>query len=58
MNTKGKDEQQEKVECHICLKEIPASGARSEETKDYVLHFCGLDCYSRWKEQEHEKEKE
>ena len=41
----------EKVECKVCLKEVPVSEARSEEATDYVVHFCGLECYSKWKEQ-------
>jgi len=31
------------------LKEIPKSEAMVAEATDYVLHFCGLDCYSKWK---------
>lgn len=42
----------EQVECEVCLKEIPASEAKSEEAADYVHHFCGLACYAKWKEQE------
>jgi len=48
---------EEKVACKICLKEIPVSEAKSDEASDYVAHFCGLDCYSKWKGQE-EKEEE
>ena len=39
------------IDCNICLKEVPASEAKSEEATDYVLHFCGLECYARWMEQ-------
>ena len=39
------------VACDICLKEIPASQARNEEVLDYVVHFCGLECYATWKGQ-------
>jgi hypothetical protein len=46
-----KTPQDEKVACEICLKEIPISEAKSEEATDYVLHFCGLECYTKWKEQ-------
>jgi hypothetical protein len=41
----------EKVACEICLKEIPVSEATSAEATDYVIHFCGLECYGKWKEQ-------
>lgn len=37
------------VACNVCLKEVPASEAKSEEALDYVVHFCGLDCYQAWK---------
>ena len=46
-------EDQGLIACDICLKEIPASGAKNEETSDYVLHFCGIDCYAKWKESDH-----
>lgn len=39
------------VECDICLKEIPASEARNSEATDYVRHFCGLECYEKWRKQ-------
>jgi hypothetical protein len=37
------------VSCDVCLKEIPASEARSDEADDYVRHFCGLECYDKWR---------
>jgi hypothetical protein len=46
-----KPPQEEKVACEICLKEIPISEAMSAEAIDYVAHFCGLECYAKWKEQ-------
>ena len=36
------------VPCEVCLKEIPQSVALSAEDQDYVLYFCGLDCYEEW----------
>ena len=41
----------EMVACDICLKEIPVSEARSCEATDYVIHFCGLECYEKWRTQ-------
>ena len=32
----------------VCLKEIPRSEAKSPEAQDYLIYFCGLDCYDRW----------
>ena len=44
------------VACDVCMKEIPASEARSEEASDYVIYFCGLDCYQTWSSQIQEDE--
>ena len=41
----------ELVDCEVCLKEIPVSEANSEEARDYVVYFCGLECYARWRAQ-------
>ena len=41
-----------KVKCHVCLKEIPVSEAKSAEAVSYVHHFCGLECFDKWKAQE------
>lgn len=39
----------EQVACEVCLKEIPKSEAVVAEATDYVLHFCGIECYAKWK---------
>ncbi len=39
----------ELVKCEVCLKEIPKSEAQNAEARDYVAHFCGLECYAKWK---------
>ena len=41
----------EMVSCEVCMKEIPASEASNEEATDYVIYFCGLDCYDTWRSQ-------
>jgi len=41
----------EKVPCDVCRKEVPLSGAKTSEAADYVAHFCGLECYAKWKQQ-------
>lgn len=41
----------EQVACEMCLKEVPVSEATVPEATDYVVYFCGLDCYERWKRQ-------
>jgi hypothetical protein len=44
----------DRIACEICLKEVPISEAKSEEASDYFFHFCGIDCYTQWKEQENQ----
>jgi len=42
------------VACEICLKEIPRSVALSQEGSDYVLYFCGDNCFVEWKQDQAE----
>lgn len=46
----------ETVQCEICLAEIPLSEAKNAEADDYVMHFCGLECYDRWRGQAAERQ--
>ena len=39
------------VSCDVCLKQVPVSEAIAPESADYFAHFCGLDCYEKWKNQ-------
>lgn len=43
------------VACGICLREVPESEARNGEATDYVIHFCGLECYAEWRKQSADK---
>jgi hypothetical protein len=38
------------VACEVCLNEIPHTHARHEEVDDYVMYFCGLECYTIWRQ--------
>ena len=38
------------VDCGVCFREIPLDAAFTPEGADYVMHFCGLDCYRRFTE--------
>lgn len=40
------------VACKICLEEIPKSVANNQEADEYAQHFCGIECYTIWKEQD------
>jgi hypothetical protein len=48
MEPKPRPEEPPTIACEICLKEIPRSEAVNAEAEDYVVHFCGLDCYRAW----------
>ncbi|HFE38033.1 MAG TPA: DUF3330 domain-containing protein [Gammaproteobacteria bacterium] len=37
---------------------IPVSEATSEEARDYVVYFCGLECHEKWTSQQGGKEKQ
>jgi hypothetical protein len=39
----------ERVPCEMCLKLVPKSEAASAEARDYVVYFCGLECYEKWR---------
>jgi hypothetical protein len=39
----------QRVRCQVCHKEIPKSEAIVPEATDYLLYFCGFDCYEKWK---------
>ena len=39
------------VACEVCLKEVPIGEAVIPEASDYFAHFCGLQCYEKWKSQ-------
>jgi hypothetical protein len=44
-------DEEDMVSCEVCMKEIPASEIRNSEAIDYVIHFCGLKCYEKWRKQ-------
>lgn len=51
-----KPSEPEIVSCDICMKEIPKSGEHVAEAEDYVVHFCGIDCYQQWREKNTDQE--
>ena len=51
MVNKSDSSEIEKVSCDICLKEVPLSESVIPEAVDYVAHFCGLECYAKWKQE-------
>jgi len=49
MSDKITSKEPEHVSCDICMKEVPIDEANSFEAVDYVVHFCGLECFEKWK---------
>jgi hypothetical protein len=41
----------QQLRCAICEHEVPLSEAVVPEASDYMAHFCGLECYERWRKQ-------
>jgi hypothetical protein len=46
---KLKPNEEKLVACKVCMKEVPASAAKSEEAADYVFYFCGSVCFEKWR---------
>jgi hypothetical protein len=51
MATTDKPVEVPQVACDMCLKEVPMAEATTPEATDYFVHFCGLECYEKWKGQ-------
>lgn len=49
---KERSVQVEQVPCAVCLREVPRDAAQVAEAEDYVMYFCGIDCYGKWKNRE------
>jgi len=43
------DRTDSQVACAVCEHEVPLSEAPVREASDYMAHFCGLECYERWR---------
>jgi hypothetical protein len=43
----------EKVACEVCFNTVPKAEATVPETEEEAVYFfCGLGCFTRWKNQE------
>ncbi len=38
----------ERLDCDVCLTQIPADSAINAECAEYIYHFCGIDRYREW----------
>lgn len=52
MTTSAKPVEVVRLECEVCLREVPITEASNFEAVDYVVYFCGLECYEVWMSQE------
>jgi len=50
-------EAEEKIACEVCRKMIPKAAALHAEGRDYVLHFCNIDCLDHWKKEKKKAKK-
>ena len=57
MSEKQGNEENPALSCEICLQDIDHEKAETFEVEDYVHHFCGLDCYSKWQHTKPDGEK-
>ena len=39
-----------KVSCRACAAELDPSRSYRIDAEEYVYHFCGTDCYARWRD--------
>jgi len=51
MITKADVSKIELVSCDICLNEVPKCSGKIMEIEDYVMYFCGLECFDKWHKQ-------
>lgn len=42
------DAPEKKIPCEECQKQVPLSEAITSEAEDYVLYFCGVECFEQW----------
>ncbi len=40
--------QYQSVSCEVCLKAFPESCSCPREVSDYVMYYCGVECYVEW----------
>jgi hypothetical protein len=39
--------------CTTCRKEMPGTPEKDVKTKDQLVHFCGVECFSDWWKRAH-----
>lgn len=49
-------EEPEHLTCEQCNREIPASTGHTAEGREYIYHFCGVECLNAWKRKQRQEE--
>ncbi|MGH8666671.1 MAG: DUF3330 domain-containing protein [Burkholderiales bacterium] len=44
------DSESGKVSCRACSAELDPTRSYRIDAEEYVYHFCGTECYARWRE--------
>ena len=42
----------ERLDCDVCITQIPADSVINAECAEYIYHFYGIDCYREWLDQQ------
>ena len=58
MTEKPIPKEPEYIACQVCMEQIPKSASISNESDQYARHFCGIECYSQWKQKYKEESDE
>jgi NAD-dependent dihydropyrimidine dehydrogenase PreA subunit len=50
-------DEEKKISCHVCKKEIPKAAALNAEGEEYVYYFCQTECLDYWNEKKDKNDK-
>jgi len=49
VNTTEAHGPQSRIQCSTCGCDIPWDEVVVPDATNYIVHFCGLDCYAEWR---------
>ena len=49
MSATEKHRPQSRIRCSTCGCDIPWDEVVVPDATNYIVHFCGLDCYAEWR---------
>lgn len=50
----AEDSETGKVSCYACSAELDPVHSYRVDADEYIYHFCGAECFERWREKPHE----